>query len=89
MGEPRPDLADLLRRALKDHDAITAALRTGGTSARLFGAVDDMGEVKAAAVELGCYPGPSSILRGGASPEGEHATSENENAAAGEGDPHG
>ena len=48
--------ADLLRRALKNHDAIAAGLRTGMGGPRLFRAIDDMRALKAEAAELGCYP---------------------------------
>lgn len=48
--------ADLLRRALKNHDAIAAALRTGIGGPRLFKAIDDMRALKAEAAEFGCYP---------------------------------
>lgn len=62
-GEQVP--ADLLRRALKNHDAIAAALRAGGPpSRRLERAIDDMRALKVEAVALDCYPAPSSILRG-------------------------
>lgn len=57
--------ADLLRRALKNHDAIAAGLRTGMGSNRLFKAIDDMRALKAEAAELGCYPGSKDILRRG------------------------
>lgn len=46
---------DLLRRALKNHDAIAAALRTGTSSKRLFKAIDDMRALKGEASALGCY----------------------------------
>src|SRR5690606_10862396 len=55
-------LRAVLRRALRSHDAIVAAYRAGGR--RTPGkAIDDMHAVKAAAVEMECYPAPSSILR--------------------------
>ena len=46
---------DLLRRALKDHDAIASALRTGIGNQRLFRAIDDMRAVKEQAAAMGCY----------------------------------
>jgi len=46
--------ADLLRRALKNHDAICAGLRAGVM--RSPKAIDDMQQVKAEAAALGCYP---------------------------------
>lgn len=59
------DSVDLLRRALKAHDTIAAAYRTGATypTKRMEKALDDMRAVKAVAVELGVYPGPTSMLR--------------------------
>ncbi len=51
-----PTAAALLRRALKNHDAITAALRAGTSSRRLLKAIDDMKRVKADAAAIGCYP---------------------------------
>ena len=56
--------ADLLRRALKNHDAIAAGLRIGMGGNRLFKAIDDMRALKAEAAELGCYPASNDILRG-------------------------
>lgn len=47
--------ADLLRRALKNHDAIAAGLRTGLGNGRMFAAIDDMKALKAEAIELDCY----------------------------------
>lgn len=47
--------ADLLRRALKNHDAIAAALRTGINSPKLVRAIEDMRALKAEATNLGCY----------------------------------
>lgn len=46
---------NLLRRALKNHDAIAAALRTGVGGPRLFKAIDDMKAVKTEAAQRGCY----------------------------------
>lgn len=70
-----PDqIADLLRRALRNHDAIAAALRTGSSSQRLFRAIDDMKEVKEAAAELGFYaptqPTPLAKHDGPLTPKG-------------------
>ena len=55
--------AELLRRALRNHDKIAAALRSGVGGPRLFKAIDDMRVLKAEAAELGCYPKPDAILR--------------------------
>lgn len=55
--------AELLRRALKNHDAIAAGLRCGMGNRRLFKAIDDMKALKAEAAALGCYPTPNSVLR--------------------------
>ena len=57
---------DLLRRALKSHDAIVASYRAGSRRAP-FKAIDDMVAVKAAAIEMDCYPAPASVLRAGLS----------------------
>ncbi len=62
MGEmSEAALTDLLRRALKNHDAMAAGLRTGAM--RSFKAVDDMRLVKAEAAALGCYPRTMDVLR--------------------------
>lgn len=57
-------LAALLRRALKNHDAIAGALRTGMGGPRLFRAIDDMRAVKYEAAELGYYKGLTAALKG-------------------------
>ena len=49
-------LEELLRRALKDHDRICGALRTGIGGPRLFKAIDEMVKVKSEATDLGLYP---------------------------------
>jgi hypothetical protein len=54
------DTADLLRRALKNHDAICAGLRAGVM--RSPKAIDDMQQVKAEAAALGCYPAATDVL---------------------------
>lgn len=61
------DLTGLLRRALKNHDAICAGLRAGRM--RSYKAIDDMMRIKAAAAALGCYPAPADVLRETSPPE--------------------
>ena len=62
----RADAAEaLLRRALKNHDTIAAALRAGVATQRLGKAIDDMSDVKAEATALGAYPKPQMVLNSG------------------------
>lgn len=61
--EDEEETRDLLRRALKNHDAIASALRTGIGNQRLLRAIDDMRAVKEQAAAMGCYKASIAVPR--------------------------